>query len=247
MANDRPRYELSEEELTRITPYLEGELSADEQEDFALRYTSDPHWHHKIEEVRMLITGIREANLRSTISAWQDDRMATSTLPTHKAIPIYRRWWAVACIALLFLGGGMWLFLPTKSTNETLYLTFFEPDMGLPVTMSTSDTAQYSFYDGMISYKEGNYADALKKWDSIQHTDTVYYFKAITLMALGDMTKAEELLVPVSLDTASAFTEDVIWYLALNYLHQGKIDEVIYQLKRIPHHPKSKELLNKLL
>lgn len=243
----KPSFEISESDIALIAAYLRGQLDDTNKTEFEGRSVTDPHWPKKVEEVKALIRGVEEANMTAHVITWHDDMMTKNNGagPTANIVPIYRRWWAVACLAVLILS-GTWFFWPQKDPYETLYLAYFEPDMGLPIAMSTMDTAQYTLYDGLISYKEGNYIDALHKWSTIPLSDTLNYFSGVAYMGLGNMTEAKNRLLHVSTHAQSVFHQDAIWYLALCHLREGSIAEAIQYLRRIPKNSRSQELLHQL-
>ncbi|HMR19205.1 MAG TPA: hypothetical protein PKA53_07885 [Sphingobacterium sp.] len=237
-------YDLSEEELALITLYLHERLDHDARVTFEQRLASDPIWSQKVAETRLLILGIREANLASDIAVWHKKAAEEQEKKLKPIRPFYLRWWAIAGVAVLLSAVG--LLWPKRKGHEALYHAYFEPDMGLPVEMGASDSSKYTFYDGMISYKEGNFADALAKWGTLTQNDTLHYFSGIAHMGLGDIAKAKDRLQQVTNEHRSVFNEDARWYLALCYLHERQEKNAIAQLTYIPHQKRANKLLNKL-
>lgn len=239
----KPPYELTAEELAYISRYLNGELDGDERQVFEGRLSGDETLRQKVAEVNGLILGVKEANLALELDSFHGD------IASVKSVPMYRRWWAAASVALLVLIGAWWVWVSAPS-DERLYQAYFEPDMGLPVTMSATDTIGYAFYDGMISFKERNYADALTKWEELttihQDSDTLRYFNGVAYMGLDQTDKAIEQLLAVASERQSKFYESATWYLALCYLRKGDEKTAASLLKRISNRGQALELLKKL-
>jgi len=241
-------YHLSDDELAYISQYVNGELDASDKAAFEQRLATDSIWQQKVLEVKALLIGVREASLADSMEKWQNEITVNSPAKTGMPVrPFDRRWWvaAASAAAIVLLGIG-WIWFSNPS-DERLYTLYFVPDTGLPVAMSSLDTSRYLFYDGMVSYKEENYIDALAKWASIeQSTDTLQYFSGLAHMGLGQMAPAIEQLLPVSSDRRSAFYKEANWYLALCYLRQGNRKVAGSLLKRIDDDEQAQSLMRKL-
>ncbi len=237
------------DELEVIASYLSGEMEAIERNEFERRMAEEPDLRRKVEEVRALLLGVREANLAEQVHVYHGKTDEQPNHQRHRRLPFYRRWWMAASVALLVLVGAWWIWFSTPS-NERLYHAYFAPDVGLPVEMGSADTLRYLFYDGMISYKEGVYGDALKKWHSVVQasgtTDTLQYYMGITYMELGDMDRAREQLVEVVGDSNSSYQQGATWYLALCYLRIDQRRRATSLLKRLVADERAQELLKQL-
>lgn len=242
-------YNLSEGELVVIAGYLNGELTADDRAEFEQQLAVDPVLRQKLEEVKGLLVGVREANLALQLNTYHADLNVKEKSIVHGQWLLYRNWWVAASAVFVVCIGIWWVWFSTPS-NERLYRDYFIPDMGLPVEMASTDTLRYSFYDGMISYKEGKYHDALVKWASVTgmigNTDTLLYYRGVAAMAVGNIDHAIEQLFPVASERRSVFYEEATWYLALCYLNQDEPSKAVALLKRIPRHTQAPALLKKL-
>jgi len=246
----RPSHNLPEEELALIASYLSGEMPPDQLDAFERRLSEEPGFRSKVAEVKALLIGIREANLEEQLDAYHAEIGQSKERATvgRRLIP-YRVGWVAASVALLVLAGIWWIWFSTPS-SERLYHAYFVPDVGLPVEMGSADTLRYLFYDGMISYKEGAYNDALKKWRSVAKasgtTDTLQYYMGIAYMELGDMDRAKEQLMEVAGDRNASYHKEATWYLALCYLHTGQRKNAVSLLERIAGDERAQELLKQL-
>ncbi len=241
---------LTAEELAYISRYLDGELTEEAQKAAEVRLAIDEVFRKQVTEVKALRLGIREANLAESL----DDIHKSGGFSigygktTRKTIPIRLwRWGAAAAVVVLL---GVWQLWLRPPLNERLYRAYFDIDMGLPVEMSSRDTTHYILYDGMISYKEGDYADALAKWtqlaDNSGYTDTLRYYIGMAQLNNGHVEEAIANLMEVIKLGRSGFHDRAVWYLALCYLKRGNEQTAVAFLKRIQHDEAAQELLKKL-
>ena len=247
--NKKTSYELPEDELIYISRYLNGELDASDGAAFEQRLEADPIWQQKVLEVKALLVGVREAGLTDSIAEWREEAaLGESTASGASVRPFHRRWWVAAVIvAAVLCGLGVWWSWFLNPSDERLYMAYFVPDSGLPVAMSGTDTSRYAFYDGMISYKEGDYAAALARWASVgAPTDTMQYFNGLAYMGLGRMSEAADQLLAVSSNRRSAYYREAHWYLALCHLRQGNRKTAVSLLKRIDDDERAESLMRKL-
>lgn len=232
-------YELPADEIAVIHAYLRDVLPPAEREQFERRLADEPAWRDKVEEITLLVLGVQEANLAD--GKWRIELVARNhtenSAPPPPVVPFYHHWW-MAASALLLATLTIWAVWRSDNASDNLYLAFYEGHIGLPVEMSASDNSKYRFYDGMISYKEGKYTDALTKWENLgagqTPTDTLVYYRAMAYMGLADTHTAANLLKDILADSNSAFYTDAVWYLALCHLHQNDPEDALLLLRQIP-------------
>ncbi|WP_126974306.1 tetratricopeptide repeat protein [Gynurincola endophyticus] len=245
----KPSYEIAQEELTLISQYLYHEMDEAAVTAFEKELQHNRLLQQKVEEVKLLLIGTREADLNDRLNDFHKD-VRTSSRDSNGNIHAMKRWWWVAASVLVLAIAGIWWMQPSGSSNEQLYKNFFTQDIGLPVEMSNADSALYLLYDGMISYKEADYEKALSKWQQVttlnDESDTLQYYSAIALMSLNKVDEAVAMLLPLSKSSGSVYQEKAVWYLALCHLRLNKRDEAIVLLKTIPENKQSQLLLKKL-
>jgi predicted Zn-dependent protease len=126
---------------------------------------------------------------------------------------------AVAASILVIVSAAWWFIWNGSTRNEDLYSAYFSPDIGLPVAMGSADSTSYTFYDGMINYKEERYSEAISKWQAIAnasgYTDTLRYYIGMALLNNKQEKEAESMLMQLTNMPASTYHDDAFWYLAL--------------------------------
>ncbi len=247
---EKPSYGLSQEEMELIAQYLGGEWNRTEREAFEARMEREPALRLKVVEVRALIIGVREASLSQQLEVFHEGIGAGETVQSRRRRrPTYRLGWVAAAAAILAVF-GVWQVWFASPNPVRLYRAYFVADTGLPVEMGSADTLRYAFFDGMISYKEGNYADALAKWEAVAAVggtnDTLQYFTGLAYMGLAEFDAALEPLAGVANDRRSVFHSEATWYLALCYVRQGENKTASALLKRIADDEQAQALLKKL-
>ena len=127
--------------------------------------------------------------------------------------------------AAIIIGIGLF-WMNQNPSNDRIYAKYFTPDPGLPTTMST--TTNYTFFDGMVNYKQGDYKTAIAKWTPLEQkssgNDTLQYFLGVAYLADNNPKKALPYLNETVNNAESVFFEDATFYLGLAYLKEDNIE-----------------------
>ncbi len=235
----KKKTEISQETFERIEAYLSNELSETEALKFESRIESDAQFATQVAEVEAFLNAIEVAALKPKLDDYHNE-IATKT--TSQGGKNYIKYAAAASIILAI--ALVWLFTKTNPREE-LYATYYSPDPGLPTIMSA--TSQFEFYDGMVSYKQGNYEEALSKWQPLveekPENDTLSYFMGMAHMATDEITSALPYLNSTIEKTTSTFYSEAIYYKALALVKAAKLNEAIQLLAMHPS-DKNQTLLN---
>lgn len=141
-------------------------------------------------------------------------------------------WYAAAAVVIVL---ATWFYRNSTPSAEKIYARYFIPDAGLPVVMSSAND-NYDFYDGMVSYKEGDYNRAIEIWKKIHHenpaNDTLQYFIGAAYLNNNDSNAIASLL-PVAENDNSRWQPKAMWYLALAYVKYGRKEEAAIWLKKL--------------
>lgn len=237
--------DISPEDLELIDRYLQDRLQDTELASFEERMAADSDWQQKVNEVRLLSLGISEAALEEKLDRFHTEMNRPALKIAHKK-DNRKKWLAAAAVIVIVILGGVQLF--QKPAHEKLFAAYYKPDPGLPVVMGEEGKSNYTLYDGMIDYKEGNYTKAIEKWKSIgdSHTDTLSYYMGLANMSAGNMEQAVKYLDDVLGKEGNVYQQKATWYLALIYIKQDNKEAAANLLKKIEDMPEAKELLSRI-
>lgn len=239
--------DISQEEFERIEAYLKHSLSEEEAVAFEKRLKNDKAFSKKVEDIKITMRGIETQALKEQLDTFHNQFTSKENNTTAFETKLrYLRWRRIAVAAVVIIAAGsLWFF--NMNANEDLYNEFYSPDPGLPTMMSSNDS--YEFYNAMVSYKRGQYEDALKTWKNQLETkaenDTLNYFVGSALMADQQENKAIPYLQQVATQDNSVFKSDAQYYLGLAYLKNDQKEKAIESLKA-SEMPNTKDLLEKL-
>jgi hypothetical protein len=174
-----------------------------------------------------------------------DEKVSGIKNMANKIIKPYTFWYAGAAVLAALL--GIFWMMKISSTSEKIFATYFNPDIGLPLIMSTTNACD--FYEGMLDYKQENYKMAIEKWQILleakPENDTLNYFLGVAHLALGNSAKSLEFLENQERFRQGIFKEDASWYAALAKIKEGKLDEARVFLQKYPS-KRNTALLNEL-
>ncbi|PPK99165.1 hypothetical protein [Parapedobacter indicus] len=231
-----PPYDLPGNELAYISDYLNGALDASAQRAFEERLHRDPLFKQKVDEVRWLLVGVREANLAEQLDSFHAVLPGNKEEVTHTKAFRRQMTWLAAAI-LVFGIVGAWLFWSRQTPEQRLFSQYYRADPGLPTLMGPSD--DYAFEEAMVDYKTGNFRKAIDKWRPLladgRENDTLNYFIGVAYLAANEPDSATMFLDHVVGISASAFRSDAHWYKALALLKQGQSEAALKALRHTEH------------
>ena len=236
------RINISEDELEELESFLLGTLKPDQQKIVEQKIASDEIYASKLNEVKLLITGIRESELKKHLKTLhQKESVIIKRSPVRR---MYFRWVAVAAIFVLVITFALGVF---KNKNDKLFAKYYQPDVGLMTSMGATD--HYNFDVAMIEFKSGKYEDALIKWLDLrkgnENNDTLNYFIGSGYLALDSVNKSVPYFKQVISLENSVFKSEAYWYVGLALLKDGNSKEALEMISHSTHDKKD-ELIRKL-
>lgn len=205
-----------------IDSYLLGKLNNAQQDSFDERLKADSEFLKMYKEQKAIAGIIEEYNLKKSLDEYHSE---IKDEPEKKWLT--PGLFALAASLLLLIGVSSWAIFYTGNSSQKLFSENFRPDPGLPTTMGT--VSQYEFYYGMVSYKRKEYNEAILRWEPLYaadpKNDTLVYFLGVANLANGNARQAENYLKLANENPESAFFQDILYYLALAYLKENKIEE----------------------
>jgi tetratricopeptide (TPR) repeat protein len=241
-------HHISENDLILIESYITKTLDADARVAFEKELLQNSDLRQKTSEVRLLLLGIQEVELKAKFPEFHQGMSRTGAslaLKTSRGNNFSRL--AIAASILLFLCLGAWGIWFRQPFHEKLFNHYFLPDPGLATVMSQSPS--YDFEKAMVEYKNGQYQAALKKWTALlgqkPGNDTLIYFIGSAQMAMGKYEEAMKNLEGVANNTSSAFSRDADWYLGLYYLRVNDKQKALDYLNKSGY-PEATELTDEI-
>lgn len=234
--------------------YLNGRMTTEEQQSFEREMSTNQELREEVEVHRRLVSSIETESVRQMLEQIHEENFAEEAAPV---VPMHShsRYFplAIAASVALLILAGWWVFNWRSSQPEALYAAYFSPDEGLPTTLGYADNAQFA--EGMVSYKLGEYTEALEYWQPLlsadPDNDTLSYYSGLAFLANDQPEQAMQYLNLIVENEASAYQMDARWYLALAYLKNeqpAKAQALLQTLaaKDSPYREESQEILEKL-
>lgn len=209
-----------------IEAYVRGTLSEEDRKAFETKLSSDPELQKEVEIMRDDILAVELGAFTSSIKDISKEYDQKNPSISRKSNGLNIKFWAIAAGLALLLSLGFWIFNNAPSPDN-LYTEHFTTDPGLPVSMGSTST--YEFSDAMVDYKAGKYEKAISKWTELsvsdQRNDTLKYYIASSFLNSEKFSEAIPLLEEVSSMPVSKFQSKAQWYLMLAYLKTGQMEK----------------------
>ncbi|WP_111668888.1 tetratricopeptide repeat protein [Algoriphagus litoralis] len=237
---------LSQDDFELIEGFLNGTLPSDQLEEVQTRIASDPAFAFQVEQIRELQVGIQRASLAAKLDSFHTELSYPEKETPIKSIrPLW--FWGVAASVFLVMSAGVWWIMGQKSPEEQLYQAYFRPDPGLVTTMSGD--ANYEFDRAMVAYKEGDYADAIARWENLlsakPESDTLNYFLGSAYLSSQQESRSLSYLEAVAEDLESAFYSEANWYAGLAAMKLGQNEKALIFLNASSR-PQAQQLISEL-
>jgi predicted Zn-dependent protease len=247
---------MDNDNILKAANYADGEMNAQEQQEFELLLQSDAELREYVAQYRQATTALK-ANLlpdakldelKTTLGKLNNQYFkAEETKPEAKVVSFrqYTRWISgVAAILIL----GLVVFNPWR---KSLYEQY-----GTATTMSVTErgsNTQTNLEKAAAYYNKKEFTEAEKllavEYMADPKNSLAAYYYGITLIQEGQEAKARQILEQLY-NGESAFKYDAAYYIALSYVKQKDNANAKKWLKNIPqgtsNYAKAKELEGKL-
>ncbi|HRO44768.1 hypothetical protein [Agriterribacter sp.] len=236
------REHIDQQLFERIEAYLLDTMNASERFQFEAAMVGDEQLRNEVDLQRKLVAAVQTAIF--------DDKTVQHIPAAENTVPIRKislKWWYAAA-AVLLVASATWYYQSISVTPGKLFTGYFHADPGLPVAMSS--TSEYGFYDGMVSYKEGDYNKAIEIWTGLKEkgllTDTLQYYIGVASLNKNDFEGAVQHLLPVAENKAGEWQQKAAWYLALAYVKTNNITEAMKWLQQLEDDSQAQLLIKAL-
>lgn len=225
---------ITQEQLERIERYLNDTMPDEQRRQFKHQLNTDEAFRLLVDDVKVMLLGIESAALKNNLEQFHDEMVPVKkldqTTTTEAALKMkktrIRMLKFMAAAAVVIFIGTFWIESRSKSPDR-LFAKHFTPDPGLPTTMGA--TQNFTFYDAMVNYKQGEYKTAIGKWQTLlsseQKNDTLYYFMGVAHLANGDELEAINYLQNLTENGSISFQKETAYYLGLAYLKADNVED----------------------
>jgi len=220
---------LDKQRFEAIEAYLLGTLGAEERVRFEQELMNDAELRQEVQVQRENMLAIELGGLARTLEGIRRSSDLGVGLEEQQrpARGGWRSYLKYAAVVAVLLSVAIW-WIARPGLNERIYAEYHVPDPGLPVPMSISDDPV--FHDAMVSFKMGEYAEAVSKWAPLLQADptddTLRFYTASAWLEMGDMTRAIPLFEELAKDGSSSFQRKAQWSLFLAYLRTGATEKL---------------------
>ena len=223
---------MTAEFIENIEDFLNGKMDREDLEKIA-KEQGISNLDEEIEWFKDSLSAIRAAGLR--------DQLKEILPKPQKEAKIRRlgrnRWIIGIAASVLLIVIAYFGFV--DGNNSTLYAKYEFVDPGLPVLMSQSE--DFSLYDAMSYYGEGNYATAEEKLLQLEAAsganDTVSYYLGASQLYLGKAELAINALQQVADQEESKFKQKAQWLIVLTALKSNELAEAQDLLETVLENP----------
>ena len=233
---------ISQEELEVIDQFISRQMTAEEEAAFVQKLSTDLALQHKVETVKLLLVGIREAELEKKLEEFHNDSFPAKKNSYQLPVKSFLlRKWLVAASVLVIIGVGLLFILNRDTKEEKLFAAYFQPESGLISPMGASDN--YLFDRAMVDYKVGDYDAALKAWEGLlvskPQNDTLNYFIGSAWLMKEKEEAAIAHFKKVLSNDSSTFRDNALWYTGLALLKMNRKIEAIGFIEQAEHENKA--------
>lgn len=218
-----------------IQKYAHGRLNEIEQQTFDTLLKSDLEFVKAVaeyENVQAAIASHEKTALKKQLQQLETAQEAKDT--PKKPSRNYKRL-AVAIVLILFFGLVSNYFIQQGNSNETLYVTYFEPYPNALKPVTRSATSEDPLHNALYAYELQEYEKAITEFDTVlamqdnPNVDVLFY-KAMSLLNLGKEQEAIVLLRTIKHSTTK-FTPQIYWYGALIHIKLDENEKALKALK----------------
>jgi hypothetical protein len=141
---------------------------------------------------------------------------------------------AAASFALILVVGGLWYILSNKPySTEKLVSKYYKPAHPILQIRSVEVNNDDALSSAFKHYKENDYTNALKFFNSIENQITAKFYSGVCYIELEQFDQAIDVFTYIINDNDNLFVEQANWYLGLIYLMDNQKSSAIDQFTKI--------------
>lgn len=245
---------MDEKEYQLIEKYLSNELTDTELSDFKSRMETDPDFAITVKVYDDVNSSLQsradskeqEEKLKQTINYVSSDFFSDQK-KAGRVVSMKSIYWVAAASLVLLIS---FIFI----INQQSVPTFEEYAHYEPLVLTNrSDADQTLVTSAEEAFNSGQFEEAAQRLDQLLASNpdqpNLKLYLALSLIETGEYSRAEELLKAIE-GGNSVYQPMATWYLALNYLKQGRTEDSRETLQKIseqsPYYKEAQELLGEL-
>ncbi|MEN0048732.1 MAG: tetratricopeptide repeat protein [Bacteroidota bacterium] len=216
----------------RIDQFLDGELSAEEHNDFEQAIEQDAALESEVMKNIVLREAIAvgwQDQMRSNIQQWRSEPKVEVEPPAEETTTKVRqlqpkrstRTWmrplAIAASFLLLISVGTFLYMPSQYSNEAIASRYYTDDSSWRSGTKSGD-GEDPLDTGITAYEAGNYEQAVNTFSNFPDNDKAIYGLAQSQYQLENYSDAISNFQKVIARSNPNYLENAEWYLLLTYL-----------------------------
>lgn len=244
--------EATDEDITLIERFFDGELSEDEINTFRLRMEVDEKFKTLYQREKVIIGAIRNQGLLDNLQYLKSvEEKIQGDHTIHEDKP--RRWYYYAAAAAVSILLVVSFLLPSNDSHDELFATYFTAYPNLfEATMRGSSTSTKRT-EAFQAYENKEYEKAVVLFEELiqeQDDPEVLLLLGNANLILGDVEKAKENLITL-INEFDNLDIPAKWYLSLCYVKSGDKENARKLLSElggrdISYAKRAKELLEKV-
>lgn len=236
-----------DQDFELIERYIQDVLSPEDKTKVEERLIHDPAFKKEFDAYQSLILaieskGFQEGLKNRRIPSYSEHKNEKNRSNKYGLLLLA----GLIILALIYFTYQFTKAKPVQNSDQIIASVFY-PDPGLPTQMGSN--SEYSFYDGMVDYKTGDYNRALDKWKSSALSigkDTLAYYKAMAALRLERFEESWNLLNQIEKNSELHLKSE--WRKLELLIHQKKYKEALELLENQPKdiHPNYEKLMEHL-
>ncbi len=225
-----------------IDLYFDNSLSPKEQLLFNDLLQNDLDFKNEFifrKDLKKVIAVSQQEDLKASLGQFEDKIQQNS-----KLMMLPKKWLVAASVFILASFGLYSVKTVYFPSNEVIYETYFTSCRNTiqPVVRGVKpNTIEYRAF---VAYEAHDYYKAINLFNSVANPEASYinFYKGLSCMEINKLTRAIELLYPITkaenLEGKSAdFDAKAKWYLALAYIKNNDNKKAIEELSLISNQP----------
>lgn len=210
-----------------LQKYLQGSLTAEQQEEFQQRLASDPE---------LAAETAFALELQEALAQKEYEKAKSELAVIHQKSKRTKIWqWAIAAslTILLVVSSFGWFEANEAATSDLLFATYFEPYRNVVAPEVRGDQNESDIANAFAAYDTEDFETALYHFERLEQPSPITrLYQANSLMML-DRAQDALMLLETDRNVEDTFTRERWWFLSLSYLKLDQRETTADALKQM--------------